>query len=180
MMSMNILTCLSTNNAVLLSKEDEPDFYAISRKYPIPELSASEEHTHPTSTFTHTQSAKRFRRSHSHQPGQDQNTHTWNAYYGYHHNQNQHVPMAPYPPTHTHHHIQHYHIDIIQTIPSHPIRILNDIPTIQVQDMDIITMGILDLLSQVHMISIIHHLLLTFMIDMQILHRQIMHQIQEP
>ena len=94
---MNILTCLSTNNAVLLSKEDEPDFYAISRKYPIPELSASEEHTHPTSTFTHTQSAKRFRRSHSHQPGQDQNTHTWNAYYGYHHNQNQHVPMAPYP-----------------------------------------------------------------------------------
>ena len=98
MMSMNILTCLSTNNAVLLSKEDEPDFYAISRKYPIPELSASEEHTHPTSTFTHTQSAKRFRRSHSHQPGQDQNTHTWNAYYGYHHNQNQHVPMAPYPP----------------------------------------------------------------------------------
>ena len=83
---------------MLLSKEDEPDFYAISRKYPIAELSASEEQTHPTPTFTPTQSAKRFRRSHSHQPGQDQNTHTWNAYYGYHHNQNQHVPMAPYPP----------------------------------------------------------------------------------
>ena len=95
---MNILTCLSTNNAALPSKDDEPDFYAISRKYPIAELSASEEQTHPTPTFTPTQSAKRFRRSHSHQPGQDQNTHTWNAYYGYHHNQNQHVPMAPYPP----------------------------------------------------------------------------------